>query len=135
MNLKHSTNSHTPNAPKAVVIPAALRTRSTSARNVPVVAGLCLPQGRLAAAACGHVEGFSSAVRAEFEVLNRWSDGSVRWMLTNFIAPETDFVGRDLEVHIDSEEQSPDSPTAQITTTVKLVNEQICICTRDLSSA
>ena len=134
MHLQHSTTSHAPNAEKTGLIPAALRTRSTTARNVPVVAGLCLAKGRLAEAASGHVDGFASAVRAQFEVLNRWSDGSVRWMLTSFIAPEVSCVGSSLEVYIDSVDQAYDSVASNITTTVKLVNEQICIFTRDLTS-
>jgi len=80
----------------SVIIPTVLRSRSTTTRNVPVVGGLCLPKGQLSDTVCGHVEGFASAVDAQFEVLNRWNDGSVRWMLASFVAPEVTSDEREL---------------------------------------
>jgi hypothetical protein len=94
----------------SVLIPAVLRTRSATARNVPVVGGLCLPRGQVIDTFCGHVEGFASAVDAQFEVLNRWNDGSVRWMLASFVAPEVTSDGRELGI-IPRHRVHPGGPT------------------------
>lgn len=85
MTLKPQTRI-TPDPQQTTTIPCVLRSRSTAAQNVPVIGGLCVPKGRLRDAANGHVEGFQSVVAAQFDVLNRWNDGSVRWMLASFIA-------------------------------------------------
>ena len=138
MTLKSST-SPVQNDRQTISIPAMLRSRKTSARNVPVVAGLCVPKGRLKNPNSGHVDGFPSLVNAQFEVLNRWHDGSVRWLLTSFLAPEVSSVSRSLNVF--AREESNDVGTAQRAveasgsiTAVKFVAGEICLHMRDLKS-
>lgn len=124
----------TPDLANAVTIPCVLRSRSTVARNVPVMSGLCVPKGRLRDAANGHVDGFQSAVAAQFDVLNRWNDGSVRWILASFIAPEVNADGCELNV-CTSGKHSPKSTLPEYNvTTVKGICGEICIVTRDLTS-
>lgn len=134
MNLNAPKTGSSRTAGQTVRISAALRTRSTTSRNVPVVAGLCLPQGQLEDAVIGDIEGFSVAVPAQFEVLNRWNDGSVRWMVTSFVAPEVNDVACGLRVVANSKCDSDSVFPTSITTTVKLIKNEISVVTRDLSS-
>jgi hypothetical protein len=132
MSLEPSTTSR--ETKQSVTIPATLRSRSSIARNVPIVAGLCVPKGRLSDVADGCVSGFNRSVAAQFEVLNRWNDGSVRWMLTSFVAPETN--SRDCEVSILASSETsrlPVLPSYNVTTVKGLCGE-ICVVTRDLSA-
>jgi len=56
-------------------------------RHVPVTSGLCLPKGALQEPGDWLVEGIGGAhLPVQSEVLNRWSDGSVRWLLAHFVA-------------------------------------------------
>lgn len=116
----------------AVTIPAVLKSRKGSARTVPVAGGLCVPKGRLTDATCGRVEGFGVNVAAQLEVLNRWNDGSVRWMLASFVAPEVSEVGTELTVvaepglHQNRDDQSR-------LTTAKFINGEIVVIARDLA--
>lgn len=67
-------------------------------RGVAVSAGLCLPKGKLADAKLFSVCPYSVAdtaqnlipegIVAQAEVLNRWSDGSIRWVLADFVLPQ-----------------------------------------------
>lgn len=138
MTLKSTTGQLLRNAQQLVLIPAVLRTRGSAVCNVPVVAGLCLPKGRLSNSDCGHVEGFDQATPVQIDVLNRWHDGSVRWMLASFIAPDASCVGRELGIvateQSDSSvrQQSYQNPGTDILTTIKLVGSQIHIITRNL---
>ncbi|MEZ6130609.1 MAG: hypothetical protein R3C59_18130 [Planctomycetaceae bacterium] len=62
---------------------------STALMRVPMTHGLCIPRGSLVDAASWDVIGLGhDAVAAQVEVLNRWPDGSVRWLLMHFVAPE-----------------------------------------------
>ena len=110
-----------------------LRSRSTAAQNVPIVAGLCVPQTFLTDVARGHVSGFDTPVAARFEVLNRWNDGSVRWMLAGFVAPEVSSTGQELSVVVTAADHSPESPASDSLTTVKCIQGEISITTRDLT--
>ncbi len=132
MTLKITTSKFGDNH-QMVSIPAVLRSRSKAALGVPVVAGLCVPQGQLVDAARGRVEGFSQSVKAQFEVLNRWNDGSVRWMLASFIAPEASAAPRDVSVVASQCESTTNLATTGFTT-IKFVNGEILISTRDLTS-
>ncbi|MEZ6122835.1 MAG: hypothetical protein R3C49_06620 [Planctomycetaceae bacterium] len=69
-------------------IPFQVISRSSSKlRAVPLTAGVCLPKGRLFDAGEWAVEGLGgSHLTAQTEILNRFSDGSVRWLLVNFVA-------------------------------------------------
>ena len=124
----------------AVTIPAVLRSRSTAARNVPVIAGLCVPKGRLHYASNGHIDGFQSRVEAQarvtaqFDVLNRWNDGSVRWMLASFVAPEVSDTDCELHVCTSGKLSSKAALPEYNVTTVKGICGEICIVTRDLTS-
>jgi hypothetical protein len=56
-------------------------------RNVPMTSGLCVPRGTLQDAGEWLVEGLGGSQHpVQTEVLNRWSDGSVRWLLAHFVA-------------------------------------------------
>lgn len=71
-----------------VSLPAlVVNTSDRDFRNVPVSGGLCLPRGQLKdigslVAWCG-----DQPIVVQAEVLNRWSDGSVRWILASMIMP------------------------------------------------
>ena len=55
-------------------------------KRVPITSGVCLPKGTLPEKGEWLVESGGAHLPAQTEVLNRWSDGSVRWMLTRFVA-------------------------------------------------
>lgn len=58
-------------------------------QNVPLSGGFCLPSGQVADAGEWIAEGPDSVqYPVRTDVLNRWSDGSVRWFLARFIAEE-----------------------------------------------
>lgn len=118
----------------AVIIPAVLRSRETAARSVPVIGGLCVPKGRLHDASIGCIEGFQTPVAAQFDVLNRWNDGSVRWMLASFVAPEVRNNGSELNVCTTARLSSKLALPEHNVTTVKGICGDICIVTRDLAS-
>jgi len=118
----------------AVTIPAVLRSRSTVARNVPVIGGLCIPKGRLHDASNGIIDEFQSRVTVQFDVLNRWNDGSIRWMLASFVAPEVSDSGCELNVCTSGKLSSRSALPEYNVTTVKGICGEICIVTRDLTS-
>ena len=138
MPLKSSTST-LQNDRQTLSIPAMLRSRRTTAQNVPVVAGLCVPKGRLKNPSDGRIDGFASLVNAQFEVLNRWHDGSVRWLLTSFIAPEVSGVAKSLNVVAREESNNADreqlavEPSGTIIA-VKFVGGEIRLQMRDLNS-
>jgi len=110
-----------------------LKSRSVAARNVPIVAGVCLPKGRLVDAVSGYIEGFDLPVVAQFEVRNRWNDGSVKWMLASFVAPNADEKDRELTVLATTDALPNNSSTTRIATVTKGICGDICIVTRDLT--
>jgi len=56
---------------------------------VPMTNGLCLPKGALSDVGAWEVHGLGDEpVAAQLEVLNCWPDGSVRWLLMHFVAPQ-----------------------------------------------
>ena len=132
MTLNPSTTTSRETQP-SVRIPATLRSRSTVAQNVPVVAGVCIPKARLTDVVSGHISGFDTPVAAQFEVLNRWNDGSVRWMLTSFVAPEVSGTGQKLHVVATAESHAPEFPESDNLTTVKCIQGEISITKRDLT--
>lgn len=76
-------------------VPFAIQS-DTGCTNAPLTAGLCLPKGRVFEATSADVhlqhsdtssESETMLVGADAEVLNRWHDGSVRWVLLSFVAP------------------------------------------------
>lgn len=133
MTLRSSATSSIRDARQSVLIPAVLRSRSTIARNVPVVAGLCVPKGRIGDAVRGGVDGFGAAVDAQFEILNRWNDGSARWILASFVAPEVSSKGREIGL-IAAPGNSCEIQNEYGVTTVKVTNGRIRVVTRDLNS-
>ncbi len=137
MILNQSTLSHTHDAQMPVLIPGVLRSRPTAAHTVPILAGLCLSKGRIPDAARGRVDGFGQNVAVQFEVLDRWTDGSVRWLLASFIAPEIYQHDCELGVIVDAGVLSgtaPEQSAGSRLTTVKWVGNEICVISRDLSS-
>jgi hypothetical protein len=138
MPLKSSTST-LQNDRQTLSIPAMLRSRRTTAQNVPVVAGLCVPKGRLKNPSGGRIDGLTNLVNAQFEVLNRWHDGSVRWLLTSFIAPEVSGVAKSL--NLVAREESNNADTEQLAVepsgtiiAVKFVGGEIRLQMRDLNS-
>lgn len=70
-----------------VDVPFELRSPAgvTSAAQ-PVSGGLCLPRGRVFDVRSASVCGESFNTPAQTEVLSRWSDGSIRWLLSSWVA-------------------------------------------------
>lgn len=102
------------------------------------MAGLCVPKGRLKNLSSGHIDGFTGLVNAQFDVLNRWPDGSVRWFLTSFLAPEVSSVSRSLNIvareeSTAAETHNPVSASSGTITTVKFVTGEIWLHMRDLN--
>lgn len=59
----------------------------SAAVNVPITHGMCVPRGQLFEAGSWAVQGLSKrSITAQTEGLNYWSDGSIRWLLTHFVA-------------------------------------------------
>ena len=52
----------------------------------PVSGGLCLPKGRIFDVATAMIRSDTDSAAAQTQVLSRWSDGSIRWLLTSWIA-------------------------------------------------
>lgn len=61
-------------------------TASSQHGRVPVCSGVCLPKGRLQESGDWLVEMGGAHLPVQTTVLNRWSDGSIRWMLVRFVA-------------------------------------------------
>lgn len=138
MPLKSST-SLVQNDRQTISIPAMLRSRRTTARNVPIVAGLCVPKGRLKNPISGQIDGFTKSVQAQFEVLNRWQDGSVRWLLTSFLAPDVSGIAKSLnviprEARDDAGTTLPAIQPPGAITAVKFLEGEIRLHMRDLNS-
>ncbi len=74
---------------KEVRVPFTMISRSPARLDdVPVTRGVCLPKGLATSPAGWAVETADQrSLLAQTEVLDRWSDGSVRWLLLHFIAP------------------------------------------------
>lgn len=126
-----------PGRQKSVTIPTRLRSRAAATlRNVPIIAGLCLSKGQLPDVVSGCVRGLSrhDAIHAQFEVLNRWQDGSVRWMLASFVAPEIQHDDLELSVYASSEMSIPPTAPVYNVATVRGLCGEICLVTRDLSA-
>jgi len=94
-------------------IPAVIKSRAGLSRAVPISSGLCLPKSQLFKATEANVKGFADNVAAQVDILNRWSDGSIKWMLASFLAPQISSGERPLEVRGPAE---PSETTAHRTT-------------------
>lgn len=81
-------NSHTPVQPPCSEIPLQIVSpQKPTLRDVPLSTGVCVPRGRLFDSGNWLLEGVGGVQSlVQTEVLHRWSDGSVRWMLTRFVA-------------------------------------------------
>ncbi len=102
-----STDNAAQSSGQAVVLESTILSRvGPVLRSVPVSGGLCVSRGQLTDVSSLRVEGFAVPVVAQAEVLNRWSDGSVKWFLASFVAPE--LAGRRHD-NIDQQQQSEDS--------------------------
>lgn len=101
---------------------------------VPVQTGVCFPKGQLANANAAQVCGFDQNVSAQVDVLNRWHDGSVRWALLSFIAPETSAGTRLLIAENWTVAETADATSAASTVTnVRIQRDEITLHVRDLS--
>ena len=69
---------------------AALLISRTPGRqwSVPVTGGVCVPRGVLHDVSAMCLEAFGTTLTAQSEVLNRWSDGSIRWLLVSVVLPD-----------------------------------------------
>jgi hypothetical protein len=94
-------------------IPAVIKSRTASPQAVPICAGLCLPKSQLFEAMEACVEGFSDNINVQVDILNRWSDGSIKWMLASFLVPQISHRDQVLEIRVPAE---PSRPTAHRTT-------------------
>ncbi len=131
MSLKSSSSEATRDQ-QTVQIPAVLNGRGTSAKNAPIVAGFCLPKGRIRDVASGFVELSNGRTAAQFEVLNRWCDGTVRWLLSSFVWPEFSGQNQSVTVHASSVATSSVSSVDR-TTTVRIINDELRLTTRDFT--
>jgi len=53
----------------------------------PVNGGLCLPKGLVHQAEAAQVFCHSRATETQTQILSRWSDGSIRWLLASWVKP------------------------------------------------
>ena len=95
MPKSQSTTEASGSLPRCEEIPFAVASSAKAGlHHAPVGGGVCLPKGRLFDVGNWLVEGFGGAhLVAQTEVLNRWSDGSVRWLLARF-APDQILPGK-----------------------------------------
>ncbi len=91
----------------------AVDTHSTSRRGEPVTIGVPMPRGLQHSTSSWWVRGHDGRlIPAQFKVLDRWSDGSVRWALADFQADVPAFPGR-VELGFDWKEgQGPGDESA-----------------------
>ena len=75
---------------RVVEIPFTLQSTAPVAGTQPVCGGLCVPRGLLKDAESASVTTGKTMHRAQADILSRWSDGSVRWVLLSWIAPPMD---------------------------------------------
>ncbi|MFO0977088.1 MAG: hypothetical protein U0996_11870 [Planctomycetaceae bacterium] len=125
-------------------IPSQVQPTSTSAvtltlrsfvagKMVPVQTGVCFPKGQLVSANAAQICGFEEAVTAQVDVLNRWHDGSVRWALLSFVAPDTSAGTRLLIAenwHVSGAESQGMS---SVVTNVRIQRDEISLHVRDLA--
>lgn len=88
MTEQKTQTTESPRSRELSEIPFEVISDATSRlRAVPMTTGLCVPKGAVFDAGEWVVEGLGGAhFPAQTEVLNRWNDGSVRWMLVHFVA-------------------------------------------------
>jgi hypothetical protein len=72
----------------AVSVPLLLDSEGDCPASQPVTAGIPFPRGALRDPNSLRLSGPSGAVPLQTEVLARWSDGSVKWLLLDFLADE-----------------------------------------------
>ncbi len=68
-------------------VPFQLRTSRPAVAEQPVCGGLCVPRGHLGTFRSVEILAAGRRLPAQAEVLSRWSDKSVRWVLVSWIAP------------------------------------------------
>lgn len=87
-----STTDHLPVSSQTLRIAGVLRADSSTIgshpQGVPMVVGLAVPRGQLNHARSGVLSGLSEDYPVQIEVLNRWSDGSARWILASVVVHE-----------------------------------------------
>ncbi len=101
---------------------------------VPLQTGVCFPKGQMTSASEAVISGFAGDVPAQVDILNRWNDGSVRWALLSFIAPEIT-EGRQ-SIFADGWATTPEtelSASASAVTNVRIQRDELTVLIRDLS--
>lgn len=71
-------------------VPFAIQTEH-ECTNAPVTTGLCLPKGHIVDIVSADIMievSNATSINADTKVLNRWHDGSVRWVQVDFVAPK-----------------------------------------------
>jgi hypothetical protein len=92
-----------------VEVPFDLRAASASTGTTrPVSGGLCLAKGQISDIASAQILSADESTTAQAEVLSRWSDGSVRWILASWIALPDRSSGP-CQLQLDSRPQSDSS--------------------------
>lgn len=77
-----------PETVQPVDIPLTLQAAAPSVdAPQPVCGGVCLPKGRIAEVADARIRVQDIQLPAQADVLSRWSDGSIRWLLVSWVAP------------------------------------------------
>ena len=110
---------------------------------VPVSGGIAVPKGQLFHADMLQVDGLGATVSAQADVLNRWSDGSVRWMLLSFITPSQSSADVSNDCSGDSKstlrrpfwisndcDAAAVSPPGEVLTTIKYQDHQLILYSR-----
>jgi hypothetical protein len=91
-------------------IPLSIVMGGTSSCSIaPVQGGLCVPRGKLRDASVGRLLYGDTSRPVQLDVVNRWSDESVRWMTASFTLPGEGTTGRgDVAATLSVDEPSRD---------------------------
>lgn len=102
-----------------------------SVRNVPVTTGLDLPRGRLSDGQMLTLrDSVNDRVELQSTVLARWSDGSVKWALLDFVAPEVSpGISQWSVEQVDETVETIDAPVTYATesVTLRLENDAVVL--------
>jgi hypothetical protein len=87
-----------------------------AAADVPVLGGICVPRGLLSDAKTGHLTGDRLSHSVQLDVVNRWSDQSVRWMTVSSIARlDSTTMGNSLSAELAVSDPTTSSPDVGLT--------------------
>lgn len=135
-----------------VTVPATIVSRASAVDSVPVMAGVCLPMGTLNDVAHASIHrvhrGDDSCVSTrspdardmwsthavQCDVVNRWPDGSVKWVLVSCVAPRLDADRTAIEIRVDRTASSGPALDDQ-RTSVRWQSDQVHITTQVLDAS